>query len=245
MIKIQNIKDAYGQEILAHFNGRNSYEVVERDDGFVGLSGGYKNYFANYKDWPKWQKKATKFVKGRVLDIGCGAGRVCLYFQKRGFDIIGIDNSPLAIEVCGKRGVKKARLMPIDEIEKFKTNYFDTIIMFGNNFGLFQNFNKAKILLKKMYKITSKDAFIIAESNDPYKTKDPVHLSYHKLNKSRGRMGGQLKIRIRFSGYIGNWFDYLLVSKKEMKEILKGTGWKVKKFINSGKHMYMVIIEKV
>ena len=57
-------------------------------------------------------------------------------------------------------------------------------------------------------------------------------------------MPGQLRIRIRFRNYVGDWFDYLLVSKKEMKVILKDTGWKVKKFIDVGDHMYSAIIEK-
>jgi len=44
--------------------------------------------------------------------------------------------------------------------------------------------------------------------------------------------------------YVGRWFDYLMVSKEEMKEILKGTGWKVKKFIDSEDSLYIAIIEK-
>ncbi len=236
--------DAYGQEVWAALNGKKSNEIIERDDGLVDLSDGTKAYFAKYKQWPKWQKRAIKFVKGRVLDIGAGAGRVSLYLQNKGFDIVAIDNSPLAIKVCKKRGLKRATIRSIEEIDKFKPNSFDTIIMFGNNFGLFGNFRKAKKLLRKLYKITTPNALIIAESNDPYKTDDPIHLSYHKFNKRRGRMGGQLKIRIRFRNYVGDWFDYLLVSKKEMKQILNGTGWKVKRYINSGGYMYIAVIEK-
>ncbi|MDP3986610.1 MAG: class I SAM-dependent methyltransferase [Nanoarchaeota archaeon] len=237
-------KDAYGQEVWFAFNRKDSYEIVERDDGFVGLSGGAKSYFAEFKDWPKWQKQAIKFAKGKVLDIGCGAGRVGLHLQNKGFNVTSIDNSPLAIKVCKKRGLKNTKVMPIEQINKFRNNSFDTVIMLGNNFGLLSNFTKAKKLLKLLHKITSQDALIIAESNDPYKTDDPVHLSYHKLNKTKGKMAGQLKIRVRFKNYIGDWFDYLLVSKKEMEQILKGTGWRVKEYIDSSKHMYIAIIEK-
>ena len=38
-------------------------------------------------------------------------------------------------------------------------------------------------------------------------------------------MGGQVRIRIRYKDYATPWFDYLLVSKKELAEILDGTGW--------------------
>lgn len=134
--------------------------------------------------------------------------------------------------------------MPIEKISVFKPSTFDTIIMFGNNFGLFGSFKKAKTLLKKLHRITSPSALIIAESTDPYKTDDPAHLAYHKFNKKRGRMPGQLRIRIRFRNYISDWFDYLLVSKDEMKKILKDTGWRIKKFIDSDNSTYCAIIEK-
>ncbi len=238
-------KDAYGQEVFAYYQGKDSYEIVERDDDYISMSGGSPVYFAEYKDWPKIEKRAIKYVKAKVLDIGCGAGRVCLYLQKRGFKVIGIDNSTHAINVCKLSGIKEARLLPIENIDKLKRNNFDTIIMFGNNFGLFGNYKKAKILLKKFYRITGDDAIIIAETNDPYKTKNRVHLDYHRLNRKRRRMSGQLKIRIRFEKYISDWFDYLIVSKKEMRNILKRTGWRVKKFINSNGSSYIAIIEKV
>jgi hypothetical protein len=58
-------------------------------------------------------------------------------------------------------------------------------------------------------------------------------------------MPGQTRIRIRFQKYATKWFDYLLVSKEEMKQILKGTGWKAKQFIESeNTPNYITIIEK-
>jgi SAM-dependent methyltransferase len=237
-------KDAYGQEILAALNGKGSWEIVEREDGFFAISGGSGNYFAEYQDFPSHEKKAFKFVKGKILDIGVGAGKVALYFQKKGFDVVGIDNSPIAIKVCKKRGVKKAKVLRIEEVDKLKEK-FDTVIMTGNNFGLFANKKKTKVLLKKLHKVSSENALIIAESNDPYKTKDKNHLDYGKWNRARGKMTGQLKIRIRFEKFVGDWFEYLLVSKNEMEELLEGSGWKVKKFFDKPKtSVYIAIIEK-
>ena len=238
-------KDAYGQQVWAFLNGKEVYEVIERDDGFIDVSGSVSVYFQDFKNWPKIQKKAIRLAKGRVLDIGTGAGRVSLYLQRKGLDVVAIDNSHLSIKVCQKRGVKKAKVMSIDEVDKFKPNSFDTIIMYGNNFGLFGNFKKAKKLLKKLYRITSKNVLIIADARDPYKTDKAIHFQYHKFNKKRGRMPGQLRIRIRFEKFIGDWFDYLLVSKKEMQEILKDTGWEVKNFIDSEKSSYIAIIKKI
>jgi hypothetical protein len=91
---------------------------------------------------------------------------------------------------------------------------------------------------------TSDDCLIIAETLDPYKTDNPVHLEYHELNLSRGRMVGQIRFRIRFGKFATPWFDYLFVSKDEMSEILDGTGWRVREFIESESVSYIALIEK-
>jgi hypothetical protein len=64
------------------------------------------------------------------------------------------------------------------------------------------------------------------------------------LNEERGRMPGQLRIRVIFEKYTGDWFDYLLVSKYEMKDILKSASWKVLKFIDSDSSIYIGVIGK-
>jgi len=240
---MKRAEDAFGRMLWAYYNGQRVFEIDERDDGYIEASTSPKLYFSDYEDWPQHEKKAMEYVKGRVLDIGCGAGRHSLYLQKKGLDVLGIDNSPLAIKVCKLRGLKKAKIMSIEDID-FKPKSFDTIIMMGNNFGLFGSFQKARSLLKRFHKITSDDGLIVAETRDPYKTDNPAHLEYHELNRKRGRMGGQVRIRVRFEKYATPWFDYLFVSKEEMDEILKGTGWKVKQYIDSGNALYIAIIEK-
>ncbi|MFX1598920.1 MAG: class I SAM-dependent methyltransferase, partial [Promethearchaeota archaeon] len=189
-------------------------------------------------------KKAMEFVKGRVLDIACGVGRHSLYLQKKGFDVLGIDRSPLAIKISRLRGLKKAKVMPIEDVD-FEPDSFDTILMMGNGFNLLGNFKKAQRLLKRFHRITSEDAQIIAETRDPYKEENPAYVEYFELNQKRGRMYGQLRTRIRFEKHAGKWFDWVMVSKEEMEEILAGTGWKVREYIDSGNQQYIAILEKV
>jgi len=240
-------KDAYGQEIWAYLNGERGFsEIVERDDNFIDRSSGPETYFQKFVDWHDVDKRAMLEVRGkRVLDVGCGAGRVCLNLQQEGYEVVGIDNSPFAIKTCLRMGVKDARLLPIEDIGTLPPNSYDTIIMLGNNFGLFGDFEKARRLLRRMYELTSDYGVIIAESTDPYKTKIKDHFEYHKLNKRRKRMPGQLRIRVRFRKVIGEWFDYLLVSRDEMEKIVKGTGWKIVKILNKPKSAsYIAIIVK-
>jgi 2-polyprenyl-3-methyl-5-hydroxy-6-metoxy-1,4-benzoquinol methylase len=59
------------------------------------------------------EQKALKLSKGKVLDIGAGAGSHSLYLQnERNLDVTALDISPKSIEVCKLRGIKK-RLLKI------------------------------------------------------------------------------------------------------------------------------------
>jgi len=149
MRKVQKPEeDAYGHEIWAFYNGRKVLEIAERDDGYISAAPLPKMYFSKYEKWPVHERKAMEFIMGRVLDVGCGAGRHALYLQEKGLDVLAIDNSPLVIRVSKLRALKKAEVVSIEEVD-FKPNSFDTIIMLGNNFGLFGRFKKTKRLLKK------------------------------------------------------------------------------------------------
>ena len=237
-------EDAYGHEVLDYLQGENVTEIIEREDGYIAASGGPGAYFSDYKDWPGHQKRAMRFVRGRVLDIGCGAGRHSLYLQgEKGHDVVGIDVSPLAVEVCRRRGVVDVRAMSITEVSS-KLSEFDTILMLGANFGLFGDFHRAKRLLKRFHHITTDKARIVAETRDPVDTLLPDHLEYHQINRDRGRMPGQVRIRVRYGKYRSSWFDYLFVSKDEMQTIFDGTGWRIRRLIDTDDSVYIAIIEK-
>jgi 2-polyprenyl-3-methyl-5-hydroxy-6-metoxy-1,4-benzoquinol methylase len=240
---LRDREDAYGHQVFDCLKGKKDvWEIVERDDGL--FTAGARYYFREYEDWYEHERMAVRYAKGRILDVGCGAGRVCLYLQKKGFDVLGVDISPLAIQVCKLRGVKNALVMPITKLSS-KLGKFDTVIMFGNNFALFGNPKRARWLLRRFYKLTTPNGRIIAESIDPYDTNEPDHLCYHQLNKRSRRMGGEVRERVRYRKYMTPWFDYLLVSKQEMRSILKGTDWQISKTFRSRKSSaYIAIIEK-
>lgn len=237
-------EDAVGQTMLAFFEKRKSFEVIEREDGYFEVTN-TRMYFDDSEHWQEHEKKAMNWVKGRVLDIGCGVGRHSLHLQSKDLDVTAIDRSPLAIKVAKLRGVKNARIMPLERID-FKLNSFDTILMLGGNFALVGNLEKAHRILRKLHRMTSVGALIIAEAINPYVTDNPTQLKYYALNKKRGKLCGQRRVRIRFHEFVTKWFDILYNSKEEMQEILSGTGWSIRKFIDSDSgNPYIAIIEKV
>ena len=110
--------DVFGRALMDWARGGTAPEIIEREDGFTDLSAGHDLYVARFKDWPSSERKSIRYVRGRVIDVGCGAGRVSLYLQQRGFDVVGLDVSPLAIRSARLRGVKQAWCLSIDELSK-------------------------------------------------------------------------------------------------------------------------------
>src|SRR5262245_13052119 len=185
-------QDAYGVQLLAQYHSRaKTVEIIERDDSYIATGSDPGLYFREYKNWSAPERRTLRFARGRILDIGCGAGRHSLYLQSRGFAVTGIDDSPGAVKVCKLRGLRKVLLRPIRQIDKFKPPTFDTVLLLGNNFGLFSSAKEAKVILRKLSRITSPQARIIAGTRNPYVTDDPKHRQYHQRNRDRGRLAGQ------------------------------------------------------
>jgi SAM-dependent methyltransferase len=228
------VADAFGQMLR---DGRGP-EIIERDDGF--LEAAKIGYFAPVAQWPAVERRALRWTRGRVLDAGVGAGRAALELQRRGRSVVGIDVSPGAVEVARARGVRDVRLLAFEDVDD-SVGRFDTVVMFGNNFGLFGSPSKAKRLLRRLRPLADR---IVAASNDPYATEDPAHLAYQERNRKRGRAAGQLRLRVRYRDLIGPWFDYLIVSPDEMASILEGTEWEIRRLLQqSGSGYYVAVLE--
>ncbi|MFC7176121.1 class I SAM-dependent methyltransferase [Halosegnis marinus] len=218
-------EDAYGAVVRDHHAGEEPVEIIERDDGWIGVSAGAGLYFAEYEDWSGHERAGIDRAEGRVLDVGCGAGRVGLYLQDRGHEVVGIDVSPGAVEVSRDRGLDARGLDAADARDL--DGEFDTVVMYGNNFGLVGTRATAPRILGGLAAVTSDDARILAATRDPYATDEPAHTEYHDFNRERGRLGGALRIRTRYGRRATPWFDYLMVSPAEMREVLAPTAWEL------------------
>jgi SAM-dependent methyltransferase len=242
---LKDSQDAFGHAVHDYFEEglqmRRPFETIEREDGFVDTDR-LDGYFREFREWLPAERHAMRFARGRVLDIGSGAGRHALYLQGRGLDVLAVDNSPLALEVCRRRGVRNTALRSISGLDS-SLGIFDTVLMLGQNFGLLQSHEGARRLLRRLARITSDRGRIITDTNDIYATTLPEHLAYQRMNIDRGRMAGQVRIRVRYKKYTTPWFDYLQVSKVEMEEILGPTDWSVERFLDSGP-VYVAILKK-
>lgn len=237
--------DAFGQALLACLNKKTSNYVLQRDDGYRERQNA-KAYFTEYKSWPGYEKRILSFAHGRILDIGAGAGRHSLYLQKMGLEVHAIDISPGAVEVMKKRGTRNVYLMSLNELTNFfPANYFDSILLLGNNLGLTGGPKGIEKLLAVLDKISSPNAKVLASIINPQKTDKAEHLLYQKYNREKKLPPGLIKIKAEYEGDgCPGYVNLFLFSPKELREMLKKTAWKIKKIISGGKHYAFCIKKK-
>ena len=188
-------KDLLGKALLDFYNGNSSEDIITSTnisgDDILPL-----NYlFRNYSEMPKLEKQALKLAKGKVLDVGCGAGSHSLYLQQKNILVKAIDISKGAIEVCKKRGVLNAELLPV--LDEKQT--FDTILLLMNGTGIFETIKKVPKYLEHLKTLLNKNGQILIDSSDiKYMYEDEDGSFWQDLN----------------SGYYGE-LDYFIKYKDE------------------------------
>ncbi|MBA3944816.1 MAG: methyltransferase domain-containing protein [Herpetosiphonaceae bacterium] len=208
-------------------------EFVERDDGYLA-AGDARRYFVEPEAWSVLDRWACNQVQGRILDIGSGAGRHALYLQHAGHEVVALDVSPLAAEVCRRRGVHRIVVGTVSDLLTPLIKPFDSFLMLGNNLGLLRDAQNARSLFQTLAELATPDAVIIGQGMDPCQTESQLHLAYHQHNRDVGRMPGQIRMRVRHANIATDWFDYLFCSIEELEGLVANTEWRLEQCETEG-----------
>ncbi|MEC3915522.1 class I SAM-dependent methyltransferase [Nocardia sp. CDC160] len=242
MIENPTVGDAFGEALLEELTIGNAFEVAERDDGHIGVHP-IARYFAEYPQWPPLEAKAIDSVGSRVLDVGAGAGRAALELQNRGVEVLAVDTSPSAIDVCRSRGVAQVQHGTILDIPH-DIELFDTVLMLGGNFGFLQSPTAGRDFLMAVAAVTSPGAQLFGINTEPGLTEDPAHLRYYARNQAAGRASGQLRLRIRHKRTATPWFEYWLMSEQEIEQVVNGTPWRLAHLDRDGARYLATLIRE-
>jgi len=108
----------------------------------------------------------------------------------------------------------------------FPQHRFDTLVMFGNNFGICGGPVATRRFLVRAHGIARRKGRLLASTRTPGSWKKP-HAAYVKSNVREGRAAGLIRLRVVYGGRTGDWFRLLFVSPDDLLRLCEATGWDV------------------
>jgi SAM-dependent methyltransferase len=157
------MKDLFGKAILDYQTNNNPQDLITETSISEADEMAVSYLFRNFEEMPKLEQKALQLSKGKILDVGCGAGSHALYLQEKGFDVTAIDISENAVKACKLRGLKKVKVKDLNSITNEK---FDTILLLMNGTGIFGTLEKCGSYLLKLKSLLNENGQILIDSSD-------------------------------------------------------------------------------
>lgn len=233
------MKDLFGQAIL-DFQTNNSPEDLITETNISEADEMSVDYlFRDYNDMPKLEKKALQLAKGKILDVGCGAGSHSLYLLEKGFEVTAIDISPNAIKACQLRGVKNARVQNLLDVENDPSESeqvkqkFDTILLLMNGTGIFGTLAETSKYLQKLKSLLNPNGQILIDSSDIiYMFDEDEDGSF--LVPANGYYG-ELTFTVSYKGQTEDTFPWLYLDYNTLQNAAHANGLECELVIE-GKH---------
>lgn len=155
--------DPYGKACLDYLNGEKDVkikfdsEIAEMEDIPV------RYLFRDYEQMPVVEQVAIQSAKGKILDVGAGAGSHALKLQSLNQKVTALEISPGLCEVMKQRGVEKVIQADIFE---YSGTLYDSILFMMNGIGVCRDFDGLKKLLNHLKTLMSKTGQILLDSSD-------------------------------------------------------------------------------
>ncbi|RWY50400.1 methyltransferase domain-containing protein [Mucilaginibacter gilvus] len=173
-------------------------------------------YFRNGDEMPDLELLALEKCKGRVLDIGAGAGSHALLLQQRSIEVTAMDISGRAVAIMQERGVKQA-------VEHDIFNYigekFDTLLLLMNGIGLCGNIQQLRVFLQHTKKLLKPGGQLLFDSSDiAYLFEGDLPAdSYY----------GELWYQYAYKGQKTEWFQWLYIDADTLIQVAAEEGWAI------------------
>ncbi len=162
----------------------------------------------------KYAELTIKDKKGKILEAGCGAGRILRYYHNLGYEIIGIDYIETAIKKL--KDSDPSLNISVGDITnlKFSENSFRYILAFGLYHNLEKELSKS---ISETKRVLEKDGFICASFRaDNIQTRIVDWLALRKDNN--------------YSINLPKEFHKMNLTKKEFIALFENEGFKITYF---------------
>lgn len=207
--------DPFGKACLNYLKGKRG-EIIKVESIECETHDMPVDYlFRSYDEMPELEQIAMEQVKGKVLDVGAGAGAHAYYLQDKGFDVTCLDVSDGAIQCLKERGLKAIQ----ESVFEFEPQHnFDTILLLMNGTGIANDLNDFKRLILHLKSLMKEDGKILIESTDLiYLFEDDPNF----IGMANADYYGLINYRMHYDEESSDWFTWLYLDQEKMEELVE------------------------
>ncbi|GAB3197317.1 methylase of polypeptide subunit release factors [Pontibacter aydingkolensis] len=214
-----NNNDPIGLAVSEYLAGEKKAEITVEsnlaEDDFIPV----QYLFRAFSEMPEMEQIALQTSKGKVLDIGAGAGCHALALQKLGYEVTALDISQGAAAVMQKQGVKHVLHQDIFDV----TGKYDTLLLLMNGIGIAGTLDGLDRFLQHAKTLLNPGGQILLESSDilyMYEDEDGSVL----LDLNAGYYG-EVKYNMKYKEQESGWFDWLFIDPAILEDYATKHGY--------------------
>ena len=102
--------DPMGQAVLDYLQNGQAESIAVHSTIFDNDEIPVSHLFRTFTEMPPLERAALIYARGRVLDVGAGAGCHALALQTQGHEVVSIDVSPGCVAAMRQRGLQQVQL---------------------------------------------------------------------------------------------------------------------------------------
>jgi SAM-dependent methyltransferase len=171
-------------------------------------------FFRTSQEMPEMELIALDLCRGKILDIGAGAGSHALLLQEQKKDVTAMDISPAAVKIMEERGVKKTLLA---DINQYSSERYDTLLMLMNGIGLTGSLEGFKSFLKHAESLLTENGQLMFDTSDIAYLYEGIDRPLHYY--------GQVSYQYEYKGQKCDWFDWLYLDQHTLLSTAAACGW--------------------
>ncbi len=158
---------------------------------------------------------ALSRLRGRVLELGCGAGAALSFLTDRGCSVIGLDSSDLAVGAAHMRGISRARRA--DWLDSLPDDGpFAGFVLLHSRAALAGDLPGVRLLLERLHSTGTPDAVLV--------------MSYEISGVSFPGLA-----RYVHEGRAGPWWYFAQFETDEaVSDLMERAGWRCVELLNTG-----------
>jgi len=212
-----------GRALLDYHHGTTTARIVVHTDLWEDEATPVDEFYRpDHLELPELEIRAIALCRGRVLDLGAGAGRHALELQCRGHRVTALDVAPEAVAIMRERGVRDARSGDLDAVTG---EVFDTILLLMHGIGLVGTLAGLDAFFQRVSPHLAKDGQIVCDSADLSLVMPSEWQAHQDDCDDRARYLGEVEFRLSYAGQEGIPYRWLFVDPETLGRAADTAGW--------------------